>query len=121
MANFTKRNFSMGDNPLIEDCLDEDESAFAPEFMKANCGHATQLCCDREDVKYGECFQTEINSELDICNIWCSKPVSVLHNYCDAIKIYIFWPLLFKHQPTVIPQVQLCVEFRSFGCPTLKS
>ncbi|XP_021111925.1 E3 ubiquitin-protein ligase TTC3 isoform X3 [Heterocephalus glaber] len=62
-------------------------------------------------TQYKDYAQTDRNLEFDICNIWCSKPVSDLHDYCDAIKIYIFWPLLFKHQHTsVISRLHPCVE-----------
>uniref|UniRef100_A0A8C0J945 Uncharacterized protein n=1 Tax=Chelonoidis abingdonii TaxID=106734 RepID=A0A8C0J945_CHEAB len=33
---------------------------------------------------------------VDPCEVWCSKPVHVLKDYCDVIKIYIVWPFLFK-------------------------
>ncbi|KAM6162788.1 E3 ubiquitin-protein ligase TTC3 [Erethizon dorsatum] len=111
MDSFTEGDLSVADYALVEDCPDEDECAFAPEFMAADYVRVTQLYCDGVGTQYKDYAQTERNIEFDICNIWCSKPVSDLHEYCDAIKIYIFWPLLFKHQHTsVISRFHSCVE-----------
>nr|XP_013001571.1 E3 ubiquitin-protein ligase TTC3 isoform X1 [Cavia porcellus] len=111
MDSFTEGDLTVADYALLEDCPDEDECAFAPEFMMENYVPMTQLYCDEVGTQYKDYAQTETNLEFDICNIWCSKPVSDLHDNCDAIKIYIFWPLLFKHQhASVIPRFHPCVE-----------
>uniref|UniRef100_A0A8B9DP53 Uncharacterized protein n=1 Tax=Anser cygnoides TaxID=8845 RepID=A0A8B9DP53_ANSCY len=36
--------------------------------------------------------------DVDPCEVWCSQPVDVLREYCNVIKIRIFWPLLFKSE-----------------------
>ncbi|XP_010634873.1 E3 ubiquitin-protein ligase TTC3 isoform X2 [Fukomys damarensis] len=111
MDGFAEGDLSVVDYALLDDCPDEEEGAFAPELMTANYVRVTQLYCDGVGSQYKDYAQTERNLEFDICSIWCSKPVSDLHDYCDAIKIYIFWPLLFKHQHTsVISRLHPCVE-----------
>uniref|UniRef100_A0A8B9Z5F1 Uncharacterized protein n=1 Tax=Buteo japonicus TaxID=224669 RepID=A0A8B9Z5F1_9AVES len=35
---------------------------------------------------------------VDPCEVWCSQPVDTLREYCNVIKIRIFWPLLFKSE-----------------------
>ncbi|NXI65542.1 TTC3 ligase, partial [Anseranas semipalmata] len=34
--------------------------------------------------------------DVDPCEVWCSQPVDMLREYCNVIKIRIFWPLLFN-------------------------
>uniref|UniRef100_A0A8C2V5W7 Tetratricopeptide repeat domain 3 n=1 Tax=Chinchilla lanigera TaxID=34839 RepID=A0A8C2V5W7_CHILA len=111
MDNFTEGNPSVADCAMLEDCPDEDECAFPPELMTANYVRVTRLYCDGVGEHCKDFAQTEGNLEFDICNLWCSKPVSDLHDYCDAIKIYIFWPLLFNHQhAAIVPRFHPCVE-----------
>uniref|UniRef100_A0A7N4Q246 RING-type E3 ubiquitin transferase n=1 Tax=Sarcophilus harrisii TaxID=9305 RepID=A0A7N4Q246_SARHA len=56
----------------------------------------------------------KIFTKLDICKIWCSKPLHVLRDYCDVIKIYIFWPLLFQREQTpVVSQLHPCIDVSS--------
>lgn len=33
---------------------------------------------------------------VDPCEVWCNQPVDILREYCNIIKIRIFWPLLFN-------------------------
>ncbi|KFQ18391.1 E3 ubiquitin-protein ligase TTC3, partial [Merops nubicus] len=35
--------------------------------------------------------------DVDPCEVWCSQPVDVLREYCNIIRIRLFWPLLFKN------------------------
>ncbi|KAM6147135.1 E3 ubiquitin-protein ligase TTC3 isoform 4-T4 [Phoenicopterus ruber ruber] len=37
-------------------------------------------------------------TDVDPCEVWCSQPVDILREYCNVIKIRIFWPLLFKSE-----------------------
>ncbi|XP_049691235.1 E3 ubiquitin-protein ligase TTC3 isoform X6 [Accipiter gentilis] len=37
-------------------------------------------------------------TDVDPCEVWCSQPVDTLREYCNVIKIRIFWPLLFKSE-----------------------
>ncbi|KAM6224038.1 E3 ubiquitin-protein ligase TTC3 [Rhynchocyon petersi] len=47
--------------------------------------------------------------------MWCHEPVSVLKEYCDTIKIYIFWPLLFQRgNGSLIARLHPCVEPKNF-------
>ncbi|KFQ37855.1 E3 ubiquitin-protein ligase TTC3, partial [Mesitornis unicolor] len=36
--------------------------------------------------------------DVDACEVWCSQPADILREYCNIIKIRIFWPLLFKSE-----------------------
>uniref|UniRef100_A0A2R8M8A9 Tetratricopeptide repeat domain 3 n=1 Tax=Callithrix jacchus TaxID=9483 RepID=A0A2R8M8A9_CALJA len=113
MNNFAEGDFTVADCALLEDCpyVDVDDCVFAADFMTDDYVRVTQLYCDGVGMQYKDYAQSERNLEFDICNIWCSKPVSVLRDYCDAIKINIFWPLLFQHQnSSVISRLHPCVD-----------
>ncbi|KAF6122388.1 tetratricopeptide repeat domain 3 [Phyllostomus discolor] len=98
-----------------EDGPSADDGAFAPEFMSDDYVRVTQLYCGAVGRQYKDYAKSERNLELDICNIWCSKPVPVLYDYCDTIKIHIFWPLLFQHQhSSVISRLYPCVDTGNF-------
>uniref|UniRef100_A0A8C3H7H8 Uncharacterized protein n=1 Tax=Chrysemys picta bellii TaxID=8478 RepID=A0A8C3H7H8_CHRPI len=47
-------------------------------------------------VQYLQNRSKKRQQSVDPCEVWCSKPVHVLKDYCDVIKIYIVWPFLFK-------------------------
>ncbi|XP_025149628.3 E3 ubiquitin-protein ligase TTC3 isoform X7 [Bubalus bubalis] len=109
MADFPRGNFA--DYALLEDCPYVDDCIFAPEFMSSDYVRVTQLYCDGAGRQYKDYAQTEGNLEFDICTMWCSKPVSVLQDYCDAIKVHIFWPLLFqREQSSIITRMHSCVR-----------
>ncbi|KFO88570.1 E3 ubiquitin-protein ligase TTC3, partial [Buceros rhinoceros silvestris] len=36
--------------------------------------------------------------DVDPCEVWCSQPVDILREYCNIIKIRMFWPLLFRSE-----------------------
>uniref|UniRef100_A0A2K5ZJH3 E3 ubiquitin-protein ligase TTC3 n=1 Tax=Mandrillus leucophaeus TaxID=9568 RepID=A0A2K5ZJH3_MANLE len=111
MDNFAEGDFTVTDYALLEDCPYVDDCVFAAEFMSNDYVRVTQLYCDGVGVQYKDYIQSERNLEFDICSIWCSKPISVLQDYCDAIKINIFWPLLFQHQnSSVISRLHPCVD-----------
>uniref|UniRef100_A0A452SXC9 E3 ubiquitin-protein ligase TTC3 n=1 Tax=Ursus maritimus TaxID=29073 RepID=A0A452SXC9_URSMA len=111
MDDFALGDFTVADDALLEDCPYVDDCVFAPEFMPNDYVRVTQLYCDGVGMQYKDFTQSERNLEFDICNMWCSKPVSVLQDYCDAIKIYIFWPLLFQRQhSSIISRLHPCVE-----------
>uniref|UniRef100_A0A8P0PPK5 RING-type E3 ubiquitin transferase n=1 Tax=Canis lupus familiaris TaxID=9615 RepID=A0A8P0PPK5_CANLF len=111
MDDFALGDFTIADDALSEDCPYVDGCVFAPEFMSNDYVRVTQLYCDGVGMQYKDFTQSERNLEFDICNMWCSKPVSVLQDYCDAIKIYIFWPLLFQRQhSSIISRLHPCVE-----------
>ncbi|XP_060496834.1 E3 ubiquitin-protein ligase TTC3 isoform X3 [Panthera onca] len=111
MDDFALGDFTVVDDALLEDCPYVDDCVLAPEFMSNDCVRVTQLYCNGVGMQYKDFTQSERNLEFDICNMWCSKPVSVLQDYCDAIKIHIFWPLLFQRQhSSVISRLHPCVE-----------
>ncbi|XP_068931136.1 E3 ubiquitin-protein ligase TTC3 isoform X8 [Petaurus breviceps papuanus] len=77
----------------------------------------TKLCCEQGGAYPPKFSQVKANLELDICKIWCSKPLHVLRDYCDVIKIYIFWPLLFqREQNPVVSQLHPCIDISSSTC-----
>ncbi|NXE49779.1 TTC3 ligase, partial [Casuarius casuarius] len=41
--------------------------------------------------------------DVDPCEAWCSQPVDILREYCNIIKIRVFWPLLFKSESNSLP------------------
>ncbi|KAM7133032.1 E3 ubiquitin-protein ligase TTC3 isoform 7-T9 [Molossus nigricans] len=111
MDDFALGDCTVADYAWLEDCPYVDDCVFAPEFMPNDYVRVTQLYCDGVGRQYKDYAESERNLEFDICNMWCSKPVSVLQDYCDAIKIHIFWPLLFQHQhSSIISRLYPCVE-----------
>uniref|UniRef100_A0A674JQL1 Uncharacterized protein n=1 Tax=Terrapene triunguis TaxID=2587831 RepID=A0A674JQL1_9SAUR len=52
-------------------------------------------CCELVREKFRKRSSNK-RKTVDPCEVWCSKPVHVLKDYCDVIKIYIVWPFLFK-------------------------
>ncbi|XP_054556255.1 E3 ubiquitin-protein ligase TTC3 isoform X3 [Talpa occidentalis] len=111
MDDFALGDFTVADYALLDDGRSMDDCVFAPEFTSSDYVRVTQLYCDGVGMQYKDYIQSERNLEFDICNMWCSKPISVLQDYCDAIKIYIFWPLLFQRQhSSIISRLHPCVE-----------
>ncbi|XP_055284565.1 E3 ubiquitin-protein ligase TTC3-like [Moschus berezovskii] len=114
MANFARGNFAVADYDLLEDCPYVDDCVFAPEFMSNDYVCVTQLYCGGVGRQYKDYTHTEGNLEFDICTMWCSKPVSVLQDYCDAIKVHIFWPLLFhRQQSSIKTRMHPCIRTSS--------
>ncbi|XP_016076159.1 PREDICTED: E3 ubiquitin-protein ligase TTC3 isoform X2 [Miniopterus natalensis] len=114
MDDFALEDCTVADYACLEDGPYVDDCVFAPEFMSNDYVRVTQLYCDGVGRQYKDYAKSERNLEFDICSMWCSKPISVLRDYCDAIKIHIFWPLLFQHQhSSVISRLYPCVEAAS--------
>uniref|UniRef100_A0A8D1T709 RING-type E3 ubiquitin transferase n=1 Tax=Sus scrofa TaxID=9823 RepID=A0A8D1T709_PIG len=114
MDDFALGNVTVADYALLEDCAYVDDCVFAPDFMSSDYVRVTQLYCDGVGRQYKDYTQSERNLEFDICTMWCSKPISVLQDYCDAIKIHVFWPLLFQRQhSSVLSRLHPCVEANS--------
>uniref|UniRef100_A0A8C2MZ33 RING-type E3 ubiquitin transferase n=1 Tax=Cricetulus griseus TaxID=10029 RepID=A0A8C2MZ33_CRIGR len=111
MDDFAEGDLALADDALLEGCPYEDDCVCAPDFTTDDYVRVTQLYYDRVGMQYKDYAQSEKNLEYDICNIWCSKPLSILQDYCDTIKLYIFWPLLFQHQhSSIISRLHPCVE-----------
>ncbi|XP_058152206.1 E3 ubiquitin-protein ligase TTC3 isoform X1 [Dasypus novemcinctus] len=109
MAELDEGDFTIGDYALLEDYV--HDSVDAPGFITNDYVRVTQLYCDGVGKQCKDYTQSEKNVEFDICSLWCSKPVSVLHDYCDAIKVYVFWPLLFqRQQSSVVSRLHPCVD-----------
>ncbi|XP_076975206.1 E3 ubiquitin-protein ligase TTC3 isoform X2 [Tamandua tetradactyla] len=104
-------DFTIADCALLEDYSHTRNGVCAPGFMNNDYVRVTQLYCDGVGKQCKDYTQSENNVEFDICSLWCSKPVSVLHEYCDTIKVYVFWPLLFQRQQnSVVSRLHPCVE-----------
>ncbi|XP_031216475.1 E3 ubiquitin-protein ligase TTC3 [Mastomys coucha] len=111
MDDFAEGGLSLADDILLEDYPYEDDCICTPDFTTDDYVRVTQLYYEGMGMQYKDYAQSEKNLEYDICNIWCSKPLSILQDYCDAIKLYIFWPLLFQHQhSSIISRLHPCVE-----------
>ncbi|KAM9300003.1 E3 ubiquitin-protein ligase TTC3 isoform 3-T3 [Morus bassanus] len=55
-------------------------------------------CCE---LGHGVFVQRSLHkpkTDVDPCEVWCSQQVDILREYCNIIKIRIFWPLLFKSE-----------------------
>ncbi|XP_045140397.1 E3 ubiquitin-protein ligase TTC3 isoform X2 [Echinops telfairi] len=97
MDDFTLDDLTV-DNYVINDCTYMEDLESTPESVPPNYINLTHIHTNTEDKHCKEHIQKEKNIEFDICRIWCHKPVTVLREYCDAIKVYVFWPLLFQRQ-----------------------
>ncbi|XP_032653076.1 E3 ubiquitin-protein ligase TTC3 isoform X4 [Chelonoidis abingdonii] len=58
--------------------------------------YGAKQCCELVREKFRKRSSNKHKTAVDPCEVWCSKPVHVLKDYCDVIKIYIVWPFLFK-------------------------
>ncbi|XP_054983611.1 E3 ubiquitin-protein ligase TTC3 isoform X2 [Sorex araneus] len=111
MEDCTMGDYTEADSAETEDGAYGDDCGFAPEYPSKGYGRMSQLYCDGLGMQYKDYIQSERNLEFDICNMWCSKPMSILQDYCDAIKVNIFWPLLFQSQnSSIISRLHPCVE-----------
>ncbi|XP_019379597.1 PREDICTED: E3 ubiquitin-protein ligase TTC3 isoform X4 [Gavialis gangeticus] len=61
-------------------------------------GGCIKPCCQlaRDKFRKHSSNKLKLKTGVDPCTVWCSKPVEVLREYCDVVKKYIFWPLLFR-------------------------
>uniref|UniRef100_A0A8C8R812 RING-type E3 ubiquitin transferase n=1 Tax=Pelusios castaneus TaxID=367368 RepID=A0A8C8R812_9SAUR len=92
------------------------ESDFSGITLYGGC---IKSCCERVREKFRK-RSSDKHKTIDPCEVWCSKPVHVLKDYCDVIKIYIIWPFLFKfeNKPVVTDNH---LDFSSYLCePILK-
>ncbi|XP_007943750.1 E3 ubiquitin-protein ligase TTC3 [Orycteropus afer afer] len=111
MDDFTLESLTLADYALLEDCSYMEDSKSAPGSITHNCVHLTQVYSNGVGMYCKDYTQSERNLELDICRIWCRKPVSVLKEYCDVIKVYVFWPLLFQRQHgSLLARLHPCVD-----------
>ncbi|OBS59971.1 hypothetical protein A6R68_08910, partial [Neotoma lepida] len=91
MDDFAEGDLALADDTLLEGCPYEDDCICAPDFTTDDYVRVTELYYNGVGMQYKDYAQSEKNLEYDICNIWCSKPLSILQDYCDTIKLYIFW------------------------------
>ncbi|XP_035401875.1 E3 ubiquitin-protein ligase TTC3 isoform X3 [Cygnus atratus] len=55
-------------------------------------------CCELGHGVFVQRSPHKPKTDVDPCEVWCSQPVDILREYCNVIKIRIFWPLLFKSE-----------------------
>ncbi|XP_028902372.1 E3 ubiquitin-protein ligase TTC3 isoform X1 [Ornithorhynchus anatinus] len=75
----------------MEDWWTSNKEIISSGYVRFN-----KYCCEQGRANSKRCSSSKPKSAPDICKTWCSKPLQVLQDYCDIIKIYIFWPLLFQ-------------------------
>ncbi|XP_049641573.1 E3 ubiquitin-protein ligase TTC3 [Suncus etruscus] len=108
MAECARGSETEAECPKAESGTYTDDGTSNPEYPSKKYGR--QRYCEG-DMQYKDYVQSERNLEYDICNMWCSKPLSVLQDYCDAIKVHIFWPLLFQNEnSSIISRLHPCVD-----------
>nr|XP_033804507.1 E3 ubiquitin-protein ligase TTC3 isoform X2 [Geotrypetes seraphini] len=72
-----------------------DGSSGDVDFSDLAFGYAT-VNCSKGHRKYMKRIILNRDPNVDVAKYWCSKSSQELREYCDVIKIYIFWPLLFE-------------------------
>ncbi|XP_030058390.1 E3 ubiquitin-protein ligase TTC3-like [Microcaecilia unicolor] len=72
-----------------------DGSSGDVDFSELTFGYAT-VACRKGHKKYMKRIILNRDKNVDVAKYWCSKPSQELREYCDVIKIYILWPLLFE-------------------------
>ncbi|XP_074956313.1 E3 ubiquitin-protein ligase TTC3 isoform X1 [Phalacrocorax aristotelis] len=55
-------------------------------------------CCELGHGVFVQRLPHKPKTDVDPCEVWCSQPVDILREYCNIIRIRIFWPLLFKSE-----------------------
>ncbi|XP_075627949.1 E3 ubiquitin-protein ligase TTC3 isoform X3 [Balearica regulorum gibbericeps] len=55
-------------------------------------------CCELGHGMFIQRSPLKPKTDVDPCEVWCSQPIDILREYCNVIKIRIFWPLLFKRE-----------------------
>ncbi|XP_043363393.1 E3 ubiquitin-protein ligase TTC3 isoform X7 [Dermochelys coriacea] len=85
-----------GSFPLtLEACTMEVTTLIPLKSDSTFYGGCAKQCCELVHEKFRKRSSNK-RKTVDPCEVWCSKPVHVLKDYCDVIKIYIVWPFLFK-------------------------
>ncbi|XP_006886843.1 PREDICTED: E3 ubiquitin-protein ligase TTC3-like [Elephantulus edwardii] len=107
-------DLTIGDYAVLEDCRNMEDWDSATGSVTHHCVRLTQVNSNVVDEHRKDHIQSQKNLEFDISHIWCRKPVSVLKEYCDTIKIYVFWPLLFQRgNGSLIAQLHPFVEAKN--------
>ncbi|KAM8819862.1 E3 ubiquitin-protein ligase TTC3 [Eudromia elegans] len=55
-------------------------------------------CCEQGHGVLIQQSSHKPRTDVDPCEAWCNQPIDMLREYCNVIKIRIFWPLLFKSE-----------------------
>lgn len=75
-----------------------DERISESEFAALAFYAGDKSCCELGHGVFVQRSPQKPRTDVDPCEVWCSQPVDVLREYCNVIKIRIFWPLLFKSE-----------------------
>ncbi|XP_042722667.1 E3 ubiquitin-protein ligase TTC3 isoform X1 [Lagopus leucura] len=70
------------------------ESEFAAFAFSAGY----KSCCELGHGVFVQRSPHKPKTDVDPCEVWCRQPVDKLREYCNVIKICIFWPLLFQSE-----------------------
>ncbi|KAM6314319.1 E3 ubiquitin-protein ligase TTC3 isoform 2-T2 [Podargus strigoides] len=70
------------------------KSEFAALFSNAH----GNFCCGLNRGVYVQPSQHKPKTDVDPCEVWCNKPVDILREYCNIIKIRIVWPYLYTKE-----------------------
>ncbi|XP_029876464.1 E3 ubiquitin-protein ligase TTC3 isoform X4 [Aquila chrysaetos chrysaetos] len=68
------------------------------EFAALTFYAGDKSCCELGHGVFVQQSPHKPKTDVDPCEVWCSQPVDTLREYCNVIKIRIFWPLLFKSE-----------------------
>ncbi|XP_029459109.1 E3 ubiquitin-protein ligase TTC3 [Rhinatrema bivittatum] len=73
-----------------------DDSTCDGDSTKATYGYFTKYCQNGHEVYTKRMLLNRSTNAGDVVEYWCSRPREELQEYCDAIKVYILWPVLFE-------------------------
>ncbi|XP_021261044.1 E3 ubiquitin-protein ligase TTC3 isoform X3 [Numida meleagris] len=66
------------------------------EFAALAFSAGYKSCCELGHGVFVQRSPHKPKTDVDPCEVWCRQPVDKLREYCNVIKIRIFWPLLFQ-------------------------
>ncbi|XP_015737849.1 E3 ubiquitin-protein ligase TTC3 isoform X4 [Coturnix japonica] len=68
------------------------------EFAALAVSAGYKSCCELGHGVFVQRSPHKPKTDVDPCEVWCRQPVDKLREYCNIIKIRIFWPLLFQSE-----------------------
>ncbi|XP_061857095.1 E3 ubiquitin-protein ligase TTC3 isoform X3 [Colius striatus] len=73
-----------------------DEPVYESDVTALTVYVADRSRCELSHGEFVHLSSHKPKTDVDPCEAWCSQPVDVLREYCNIIKIRMFWPLLFN-------------------------
>ncbi|XP_072185356.1 E3 ubiquitin-protein ligase TTC3 isoform X2 [Excalfactoria chinensis] len=74
------------------------EALSESEFAALAFSAGYKSCCELGHGVFVQRSPHKPKTDVDPCEVWCRQPVDKLREYCNIIKIRIFWPLLFQSE-----------------------